>query len=162
LKKAAANKAGKKGATTQAKKSRASKKSKTPLLVQNIKLALPTSKPTGAGEEKKKKGENSEEKPTSNTTEPAKTRKPLPDIPTRRDLFPNLSKPVIQIPLHNPAPAPKVNPSTKPQSAATRDEVPVLPQTPSPSPTTGQAFRHTTISPPSCPNGMRFLLSDES
>ncbi|PQE25759.1 hypothetical protein CJF30_00000475 [Rutstroemia sp. NJR-2017a BBW] len=162
LKKAAANKAGKKGATTQAKKSRASKKSKTPLLAQNIKLTLPTSKPTGAEEEKKKKGENSEVKPSNNTTEPAKTRKPLPDIPTRRDLFPNLSKPVIQIPLHNPAPALKVDPSTKPQSAATRDEVPVLPHTPSPSPTTGQAFRHTTISPPSCPNGMRFLLSDES
>ncbi|PQE06364.1 hypothetical protein CJF32_00002056 [Rutstroemia sp. NJR-2017a WRK4] len=84
------------------------------------------------------------------------------NIPTRRDLFPNLSKPVIQIPLHNPAPVPKVDPFTKPQSAAPRDEVPVLPHTPSPSPTTGQAFRHTTISPPSCPNGMRFLLSDES
>jgi NAD-dependent histone deacetylase SIR2 len=163
LKKAAANKAGKKGATTQAKKSRASKKSKTPLPVQNIKLALPISKATGTGEEKKKMGEKSEEKPTGNTAEPAKTRKPLPNTPTRRDLFPGLStglsKPVIQIPLHSTAP--KVDSSTKIQSLS-RSEIPALPHTPSPSPTSGQAFRHTTISPPSYPNGMRFLLSDES
>ncbi|KAM3071385.1 hypothetical protein ACMFMG_008979 [Clarireedia jacksonii] len=162
LKKAAANKAGKKGATAQANKPRETKKSKKPLPVQNIKLSLPVSKSTGAGEEKKKV-EDLEKTSTGNTTEPAKTRKPLPDTPTRRDLFPGLStclsKPVIQIPLHNTAP--KVDSATKLQSP-TRNEVPILPQTPSPSPATGQAFRHTTISPPSCPNGMRFLLSDES
>ncbi|ESZ94033.1 hypothetical protein SBOR_5611 [Sclerotinia borealis F-4128] len=158
-------------------KPKASSKLKKQILpAENLKLSMATTKSVGAREGKNVKKENPRKKLPSKPEiiEPANIENPFSGSTTTSALFPNLKPmvPVVAIPL--PTIRPKTAPPTKasPLSTLRQESTPkrsdssllsdthTIPETPSPSgsPKSNTFDRSETITPPSKPTGMNFLI----